>query len=65
MKKIILFILLFLIGISKVYAYDTIEKFHFGKKVPDVTVRVINGNKILLNNRIKILKLSSITLQLI
>lgn len=44
MKKIILVIILFLIGISKVYAYDTVENFHFGKKVPDVTVRVINGN---------------------
>lgn len=45
MKKILLIISLFLIGISKVTAYDTIEKFHFGSKVPNAYVtKIKNGN---------------------
>ena len=46
MKKIIFLIILFLIGITKVYAYDTIETFHFGKKVPNIYVKVFNNDKI-------------------
>ena len=46
MKKIILIIILFLLGISKVYAYDTVENFHFGKKVPNTNVKIVNNDKI-------------------
>ena len=45
MKKLILFICLLLISISKVSAYDLIESFHFGNMIPNAYVtKVKNGN---------------------
>lgn len=45
MKKILLFICLLLISISKVSAYDLIESFHFGNMIPNAYVtKVKNGN---------------------
>ena len=46
MKKIILFMFLFLLGILRVMAYDVIENFHFGSKVPDTYVKILNNGNI-------------------
>lgn len=45
MKKILLIITLLFISINKIGAYDMIEKFHFGKMVPNSYVtKIKNGN---------------------